>query len=64
MASSHSQVSAIVKDSVAAGAHLVTGGNPHKLGGLFYEPTILTEVTEDMPCFKEEIFGPVVAVRK
>lgn len=58
------KVSAIVKDSVAAGAHLVTGGNPHKLGGLFYEPTILTEVTEDMPCFKEEIFGPVVAVRK
>lgn len=64
MPSSHPQVSGIVKDSVAAGAHLVTGGRPHKLGGLFYEPTILTEVTEDMPCSQEEIFGPVVAIRK
>ena len=48
--------------SVAAGAVLKMGGSG--LGGLFYPPTLLTGVSEAMPCFREEVFGTVVAVAK
>jgi succinate-semialdehyde dehydrogenase/glutarate-semialdehyde dehydrogenase len=48
-----------VKDALAHGAKLVTGGQRHKLGGTFYEPTILTGVTPEMQIFREETFGPV-----
>jgi succinate-semialdehyde dehydrogenase/glutarate-semialdehyde dehydrogenase len=48
-----------VNDSVAMGAKIATGG---KRRNAFYEPTILTEVTTEMPVFKEEVFGPVAAV--
>ncbi|AWH85944.1 succinate-semialdehyde dehydrogenase [Flavobacterium album] len=48
-----------VKDSVAMGAKLVTGG---KRKDAFYDPTILIGVTTDMPVFKEEVFGPVAAI--
>lgn len=48
-----------VSDSVAMGAKLLLGGNRSKA---FYAPTILTDVTKDMPVFKEETFGPVMAV--
>lgn len=40
------------------------GGEPHSLGGNFYEPTLLTNVNPDMTCVKEEIFGPVAPVLK
>jgi len=50
----------LVDDSVKMGAQAVVGGKPR--GGLFYEPTILVNVTEKMPVFKEEIFGPVAAI--
>jgi succinate-semialdehyde dehydrogenase/glutarate-semialdehyde dehydrogenase len=43
---------------------VVTGGAPHALGGSFYQPTVLTHVTNDMPIAKLEIFGPVSAVMK
>ena len=36
-----------------------TGGKRHALGGTFYEPTVLTDVTPDMKIFAEETFGPV-----
>jgi benzaldehyde dehydrogenase (NAD) len=49
----------IVRDSVAAGARIVTGGT-HE--GLFYAPTVLDGVTPQMPAFVEEIFGPVAPV--
>lgn len=49
----------LVRDSLAAGAELVLGGKPHALGGLFYEPTILKNVTNSMPVAVNEIFGPV-----
>jgi benzaldehyde dehydrogenase (NAD) len=45
--------------SVDAGAHIVTGGTAD---GLFLRPTVLAEVTPDMPAFTEEIFGPVAVV--
>ncbi|KAA0203679.1 hypothetical protein HAZT_HAZT008197 [Hyalella azteca] len=40
------------------------GGAPHTAGALFYQPTLLTDVTPDMPCVATEIFGPVVAISK
>jgi aldehyde dehydrogenase (NAD+) len=44
------------------GATAVLGGGRSALGGLFVEPTILTDVTSDMRIAREEVFGPVLAV--
>ncbi len=49
----------IVKDTVAAGARLRTGGTHD---GLFYRPTVLEDVKPSMRAFAEEIFGPVAPV--
>jgi benzaldehyde dehydrogenase (NAD) len=49
----------IVEPSVAKGAKVTTGGS---YDGLFYRPTVLTEVTPNMPAFSEEIFGPVIPI--
>ena len=40
------------------------GGNRHALGGNFYEATLITDVSPDMRCAQEEIFGPVAAIIK
>lgn len=48
-----------VQKSIQMGAKLIIGGNRK---GAFYEPTLLTEVTTEMPIFKEETFGPVAAI--
>ena len=48
-----------VADAVAKGANIVIGGRRHALGGRFYEPTILTNVTPQMAVAHEETFGPV-----
>ena len=48
-----------VADATAHGAKVAVGGKRHALGGTFYEPTILTEVTPEMKVFREETFGPV-----
>jgi succinate-semialdehyde dehydrogenase/glutarate-semialdehyde dehydrogenase len=53
-----------VADAVAKGATVKTGGKPHALGGHFYEPTVLSNVTADMKIMHEETFGPVAAVIK
>lgn len=53
------KVERLVADALAKGATLITGGRRHERGGTFYEPTILTNVTPDMACSREEIFGPV-----
>jgi acyl-CoA reductase-like NAD-dependent aldehyde dehydrogenase len=56
-------VEAHVEDALAKGAKLRAGGRPRPdLGPLFYEPTILTGVTNQMRVYGEETFGPVVAV--
>ncbi len=52
-------VEKLVEESVAAGAELVLGGGRHRLGGLFFAPTILKNVTNSMPIAVNEIFGPV-----
>ncbi len=48
-----------IKDAVGKGAKIVVGGERHKLGGSFFQPTVLTDVTTDMKVTKEETFGPV-----
>jgi succinate-semialdehyde dehydrogenase/glutarate-semialdehyde dehydrogenase len=53
-----------VGDAQAKGAKVVTGGKRSVLGGLFYEPTVLSNVTADMKVMREETFGPVAAVIK
>jgi succinate-semialdehyde dehydrogenase/glutarate-semialdehyde dehydrogenase len=48
-----------VADALAKGARVVTGGKRHALGGTFYEPTVLADVTPSMMVTREETFGPV-----
>jgi acyl-CoA reductase-like NAD-dependent aldehyde dehydrogenase len=54
----------LVDDAVHRGARLLTGGkrNNALLSGLFYEPTVLADVTTDMRIAQEEVFGPVMSV--
>ena len=47
-----------------SGANLRTGGNRHGDKGFFIEPTIFTEVQDDMKIAREEIFGPVMSILK
>ena len=53
-----------IADALAKGAKLVLGGNRHALGGTFFEPTILTDVTPKMLVAREETFGPVAPLFK
>jgi len=48
-----------VADATAQGAKVILGGKRHSRGGLFFEPTILTGVTQAMRVSREETFGPV-----
>ena len=49
-----------VADALAQGARLLHGGRRHALGGHFYEPTVLADVTPAMRIAHEETFGPVM----
>jgi succinate-semialdehyde dehydrogenase/glutarate-semialdehyde dehydrogenase len=48
-----------VADALKRGAKVLTGGKRHKLGGTFFEPTLLAEVPHEALMFREETFGPV-----
>jgi len=48
-----------IDDALAGGARVLTGGQPHPLGGLFFQPTILVDVAPTALLMKEETFGPV-----
>jgi succinate-semialdehyde dehydrogenase/glutarate-semialdehyde dehydrogenase len=48
-----------VKDSVAQGARILTGGEPLKGPGNYYPPTVISDIPEDSPAYCEELFGPV-----
>jgi succinate-semialdehyde dehydrogenase / glutarate-semialdehyde dehydrogenase len=48
-----------IADATAKGAKIALGGRRHALGGTFYEPTVLTDVTSSMLLAREETFGPV-----
>jgi aldehyde dehydrogenase (NAD+) len=61
-----SRIDEMVREAVADGATLAAGGripdDPALGDGLFYLPTILTDVTNDMPIARQEVFGPVLSV--
>src|SRR5512139_2930257 len=58
------KVEAHVADAQAKGARILTGGQRHALGGTFFQPTVLANVTSDMLVAREETFGPVAPVFK
>jgi succinate-semialdehyde dehydrogenase/glutarate-semialdehyde dehydrogenase len=53
------KVEAHIADAVAHGAAVMVGGNRHDLGGTFFQPTVLTNVSSTMQLNREETFGPV-----
>lgn len=53
------KVESHIQDAKDKGAEVVTGGNRHRCGGLFVEPTVIVNVTRDMLIAREETFGPV-----
>jgi len=60
------RIQGFVDEAVGSGAHVAAGGRPVTgeglQSGLFFEPTVLTNVTRDMPVVREEVFGPVLVV--
>lgn len=59
-----SALDAQVKDAIKKGAAVLAGGKPAKVNGkgFFYEPTLLINVTKEMAVYKEETFGPLMAI--
>jgi succinate-semialdehyde dehydrogenase/glutarate-semialdehyde dehydrogenase len=51
-----------VQKTVAAGARVLTGGKALARPGNFYAPTVLTNIPEESPAYREELFGPVASV--
>jgi acyl-CoA reductase-like NAD-dependent aldehyde dehydrogenase len=51
-----------IDEAVSKGAKIIAGGKDHPQG--FINPTILTDVTDDMKVFNEETFGPIIAIQK
>jgi len=58
------KVKFLVADATSKGANIVAGGTDHSLGGTFYPPTVMTDVTREMDLAQEEIFGPVAPLFK
>ncbi len=58
------KVEAHVADAVKKGGRVVLGGKRHSLGGTFYEPTVIANVTPEMAVAREETFGPVAPLFK
>jgi succinate-semialdehyde dehydrogenase/glutarate-semialdehyde dehydrogenase len=56
------KVDSLVRDAVAQGARVVTGGAAHGRGGNFYAPTVLADAKPGMAVLSEEIFGPVAPI--
>jgi len=50
-----------VKDALEKGGRLMEGGQRHKLGGNFFQPTVIIDATDDMKVAHEETFGPLAA---
>jgi succinate-semialdehyde dehydrogenase/glutarate-semialdehyde dehydrogenase len=57
------KVAALVEDAVERGARPLVGGHAIDGPGYFYEPTVLTDITDDARLLKEEIFGPVAPIK-
>ena len=58
------KVERLVSDAIEKGAKVITGGHKSENGRRFYQPTVLTDVTSEMACSTEEIFGPVAPLFK
>jgi aldehyde dehydrogenase (NAD+) len=60
----HEDICAAIRHALSDGARLAAGENVSALpaGGYFVRPTVLTHVTPEMPAFRDEIFGPVLAI--
>jgi alpha-ketoglutaric semialdehyde dehydrogenase len=62
-AKQHEDICAAIRQALSDGARLAAGeGSPRLSDGYFVRPTVLTHVTPDMPAFRDEIFGPVLAI--
>ncbi|WP_327582862.1 aldehyde dehydrogenase [Nonomuraea sp. NBC_00507] len=58
------KIDGFVRRALAAGARAVIGGGPNTgLGGLYYRPTLLTDVAQDSEIVREEVFGPVLTLQ-
>ncbi len=53
-----------ISDAVSKGAKILTGGKRHELGGTFFQPTVLTDISPDMLLNNEETFGPVAPLAR
>lgn len=58
------KVESHISDAVGKGAKVIVGGKRHNLGGTFFEPTLLGDVTSEMRIASEETFGPVAPLFK
>jgi succinate-semialdehyde dehydrogenase / glutarate-semialdehyde dehydrogenase len=58
-----SKVSELVQDAISRGATAVVGGHARDGAGYFYEPTVLTDVSDNAELLQDEIFGPVAPVK-
>jgi len=58
------RVAQLVQDAIDSGAQLTAGGArpDHLERGYFYQPTVVTHLTPEMPLYQEEIFGPVMSI--
>ncbi|ATJ83460.1 NAD-dependent succinate-semialdehyde dehydrogenase [Halomonas beimenensis] len=56
------KVGSHIRDALDRGGRLVCGGEPHALGGTFFQPTVIADVTERMRVATEETFGPLAPV--
>jgi acyl-CoA reductase-like NAD-dependent aldehyde dehydrogenase len=56
------KIQKFVQEARDSGARIVTGGDDRDLGGLFFAPTIIADVTNDAAVCQEEIFGPVLSM--
>ena len=53
-----------LQDALSKGAKVHTGGAKHARGGRFYQPTVISNVSENMLCMREETFGPLAPIVK
>mgnify|MGYP005838248751 CR=1 FL=1 len=58
------ELDSLVKDSVSKGARILTGGKVLPGKGFYYAPTILDNLSNGMPAYDDEIFGPVASLIK
>ncbi|RAR59715.1 succinate-semialdehyde dehydrogenase/glutarate-semialdehyde dehydrogenase [Onishia taeanensis] len=56
------KVQSHVRDALEHGGRLICGGESHSLGGTFYQPTVIADVTPEMRVAREETFGPLAPV--